>query len=78
MYIPIPHFHALTLEVIIGIHVLLLIFDKFPFFLTAFSILAHIIYSTNLRKFPFISLTSPSFIASCGTPSPLLPPSAPL
>ena len=57
-------------QVIIGIHVLLLIFDKFPFLLTAFSILAHVIYSTNLRKFPFISLTSPSFIASCGTPPP--------
>jgi len=52
---------------VIGVHVLLLIFDKFPFFLTAFSILAHIIYSTNLRKFPFISLSSPSFIVSCST-----------
>lgn len=57
----------------IGVHFLLLIFDKFPFFLTAFSILAHLIYSTNLRKFPFISLSSPSFIASCSKP-PQQPP----
>ena len=51
----------------------LLVFDRFPFFLTAFSIFAHIIYSTNLRRFPFISLTSPSFIASCGTSLPANP-----
>jgi Transmembrane adaptor Erv26 len=55
-------------QFVISVHVLLLVIDKFPVFLTAFSILAHVIYSTNLRKFPFISLSSRSFIASCSNP----------
>jgi hypothetical protein len=63
MYVP---SYITNFQAIIGIHVFLLIFDRFPFFITAFSIFAHIVYSTNLRKFPFISLTSSSFIASCG------------
>lgn len=60
-----PSLILTVLQVVIGIHVLLLIFDRFPFFITAFSIFAHIVYSTNLRKFPFISLTSLQFVASC-------------
>lgn len=50
---------------VLGLHILILIFDKQPFFLTLFSCFAHVIYSQNLRSFPFIQLSSPVFISSC-------------
>lgn len=50
---------------IIAVHFLLLIFDGFPFKITLFSITANVVYLQNLKRFPFISLTSGSFIASC-------------
>lgn len=52
--------------IIIGIHILLLIFDEFPWKTTIFSILVNVIYLQNLKRFPFIQLTSGTFIASCG------------
>ncbi|KAI9495695.1 transmembrane adaptor Erv26 [Zychaea mexicana] len=51
---------------VVGIHVLLWIVDRLPFLLLAFSILCHGVYTMNLKTFPFISLTSVPFIASCG------------
>ncbi|CDO57049.1 hypothetical protein DV451_000447 [Geotrichum candidum] len=50
---------------IIAIHVLLLVFDGFPFKITVFSILVNFIYLQNLKRFPFISLSSGIFITSC-------------
>ncbi len=50
---------------VLGTHLLLIIFDRQPFFLTAFSAGAHYVYSLNLRQFPFIRLSSPIFITSC-------------
>lgn len=50
---------------IITVHVLLFVFDGFPFKTTVFSIIANIIYLQNLKRFPFISLSSGIFIASC-------------
>lgn len=50
---------------IIGVHVLLLIIDRFPFKLTIFSIIAHVVYLQNLNRFPFINLASGTFISSC-------------
>uniref|UniRef100_A0A060THA3 ARAD1D28908p n=1 Tax=Blastobotrys adeninivorans TaxID=409370 RepID=A0A060THA3_BLAAD len=50
---------------IIGVHVLLWIIDGFPFWLTAFSIAAHVVYLQNLDRFPFIKLSSGMFIAGC-------------
>ncbi|ANB11194.1 Svp26p [Sugiyamaella lignohabitans] len=50
---------------IIGIHVLLLIFDGFPWLLTVGSIATHILYLQNLKRFPFIQLYSGIFISSC-------------
>lgn len=50
---------------IIGLHVLLLVIDRFPFVTTALSIGAHVLYLQNLNKFPYIELSSPIFIASC-------------
>jgi hypothetical protein len=54
-----------TIFAIIFVHVLLLLIDKFPFKLTIFSIAAHVIYLQNLKQFPFISLSSGTFIATC-------------
>ncbi|KAK9449241.1 transmembrane adaptor Erv26 [Limtongia smithiae] len=50
---------------IIGVHVLLLLFDHFPFWLTVFSIATQVVYYQNLKQFPFIQLSSGTFIASC-------------
>ena len=51
---------------IVGLHVLLLVVDRQPFLCVASGIAAHAAYFTLLKKFPFISLTSPEFLASCG------------
>lgn len=50
---------------IILIYILLLIFDRFPFFLTLFSIFSYVVYLQNLKNFPFIKLSDPVLIASC-------------
>lgn len=50
---------------IIVVHVLLLVFDGFPLKITLFSIGVNLIYLQNLKRFPFISLTSGIFITSC-------------
>ncbi|KAK9470513.1 transmembrane adaptor Erv26 [Dipodascopsis tothii] len=47
------------------VHVLLLVFDRFPFWLTVFSLVSQGVYYQNLRQFPFIQLSSSTFIASC-------------
>lgn len=51
---------------IVVIHILLLLFDHFPFWLTVFSIATQFVYYQNLKQFPFIQLSSSTFIASCG------------
>ncbi|KAK9468653.1 transmembrane adaptor Erv26 [Lipomyces arxii] len=50
---------------IIAVYVLLLLFDHFPFWLTIFSIVTQIVYLQNMKQFPFIQLSSSTFIASC-------------
>ncbi|EAW11128.1 uncharacterized protein ACLA_088170 [Aspergillus clavatus NRRL 1] len=50
---------------IIVIQVLLYLFDGFPFFLSIFSIGSHIVYSSNLRRFPIVKLSDPLFLLSC-------------
>ncbi|KAI8367753.1 transmembrane adaptor Erv26-domain-containing protein [Blakeslea trispora] len=50
---------------VIVLHVLLWIFDRLPFFSLAFSAGCHLVYSLNLRTFPFIRLSSLPFISSC-------------
>ncbi|KAH3682261.1 hypothetical protein WICPIJ_006771 [Wickerhamomyces pijperi] len=54
-----------SIYAIICIYILLLIFDGFPILLTLFSIATYVIYLQNLKKFPYIDLKSPIFIASC-------------
>jgi hypothetical protein len=50
---------------IIVVHVLLLLFDGFPFWLTVFSISAQVLYLQTLKKFPFIQVTDGQFLGSC-------------
>ncbi|EXX52912.1 uncharacterized protein OCT59_001877 [Rhizophagus irregularis] len=50
---------------VVVIHVLLWLFDSFPFWRILFSIMCHGVYTMNLETFPFINLTSLPFIASC-------------
>ncbi|KAJ5647562.1 hypothetical protein N7520_007239 [Penicillium odoratum] len=50
---------------IIIIQVLLVIFDRFPVWLSLLSILSHLVYASNLRRFPIVKLSDPLFILSC-------------
>jgi hypothetical protein len=51
---------------VIGVQTLLLLVDGFPIGLSALSIVSHVIYSQNLRRFPIVKLTDPLFLLSCG------------
>ena len=50
---------------IIGIQALLLVIDRFPFSLCLLSIVSHLVYASNLRRFPIVKLSDPLFILSC-------------
>ncbi|KAF2832074.1 DUF396-domain-containing protein [Ophiobolus disseminans] len=50
---------------VVGLQVLLLLVDGFPIGLSALSIVSHVIYAQNLRKFPIVKLTDPLFLLSC-------------
>ncbi|ETW83722.1 hypothetical protein HETIRDRAFT_243473, partial [Heterobasidion irregulare TC 32-1] len=51
---------------IIALHVLLYWTDSLPLPKVLFSVLCHVVYLQNFsRTWPLISLTSPSFVASC-------------
>jgi len=48
------------------LHVILYFTDSLPLLPTAFSIFSHLIYLQNFStSWPYISLTSPKFLASC-------------
>lgn len=64
---PTKRFLKKSIYGVIVILVLLLLFDKFPVKLTLLAIVSHLIYLQNLKKFPFISLSSPSFLLSCAS-----------
>jgi len=52
--------------VIIAVHVLLYLLDDLPLWRIAFSIVCHVVYLQNFsHTWPFISLSSIAFIASC-------------
>ncbi|KAF2198029.1 DUF396-domain-containing protein, partial [Delitschia confertaspora ATCC 74209] len=51
---------------IIGLQLLLILVDRFPFGLSLLSVLSHIIYAQNLRRFPIVKLSDPLFLLSCG------------
>ncbi|OJJ47428.1 hypothetical protein ASPZODRAFT_165586 [Penicilliopsis zonata CBS 506.65] len=50
---------------IIVLQVLLCAFDRFPLFLSVLSIVSHLVYASNLRRFPLVKLSDPLFILSC-------------
>ncbi|GAD98501.1 hypothetical protein NFIA_052020 [Paecilomyces variotii No. 5] len=50
---------------IIIVQTLLWLFDGFPFFLSLVSIASHLVYASNLRRFPIVKLSDPLFILSC-------------
>lgn len=52
--------------VVISVQLLLWLVDKFPLTLSALSVLSHVVYAQNLRRFPIVKLSDPLFILSCG------------
>ncbi|PGH18735.1 hypothetical protein AJ79_00148 [Helicocarpus griseus UAMH5409] len=50
---------------IIALHLLLAVVDRLPISLCSLSIVSHLIYAANLRRFPIVKLTDPVFITSC-------------
>ena len=51
---------------IMGIQALLWLVDSFPFWASLLGIFCHVVYLGNMRKFPFVKLSDPLFILSCG------------
>jgi hypothetical protein len=59
---------------IVVVQALLWLVDGFPFTLTVMGIVSHIVYLGNMRRFPYVQLTDPLFLCSCGKlPQPLSP-----
>jgi hypothetical protein len=54
---------------IIFIQTLLWLVDGFPFWASMLGIVSHVIYLGNMRRFPFVRLSDPLFLTSCGTSS---------
>ncbi|KAK7734400.1 erv26 superfamily protein [Botryosphaeria dothidea] len=50
---------------VVALQLLLWLVDSFPLSLSILSILSHIVYAQNLRRFPIVKLTDPLFILSC-------------
>ncbi|KAI1172544.1 transmembrane adaptor Erv26 [Nemania sp. FL0916] len=50
---------------IVGLQLVLWVIDGLPFFLTLLGVVSHVIYLGNMRRFPFVKLTDPLFMASC-------------
>ncbi|KAF2033788.1 DUF396-domain-containing protein [Setomelanomma holmii] len=50
---------------VVALQVLLLLVDGFPLGLSALSVVSHIVYAQNLRRFPIVKLTDPLFLLSC-------------
>lgn len=44
---------------------LLWLIDGFPFWLCLLGVASHIVYASNLRRFPYVRLTDPLFLLSC-------------
>ncbi|AEO70657.1 uncharacterized protein THITE_2122305 [Thermothielavioides terrestris NRRL 8126] len=50
---------------IMALQLLLCVVDRFPFLPTLLGIFSHFVYLGNMRRFPFVKLTDPLFLASC-------------
>lgn len=62
---PTRRFLNRAIYVIITTLVLLCVTDRFPLKLVALSVVSHLVYRANLKRFPVISLASPTFVVSC-------------
>lgn len=62
---PTRRFLYRAIYTIIGIYVLLVVFDGFPIVLSAFSIFTYVVYLQNMKQFPYISLSNPTLMLSC-------------
>lgn len=50
---------------IITAQILLFLIDRLPFSLSLLTIFSHIVYASNLRRFPIVKLSDPLFVLSC-------------
>ncbi|KAI9809903.1 MAG: hypothetical protein M1825_000336 [Sarcosagium campestre] len=50
---------------VIGAHVVLVLIDGFPKRWALLSVISHLVYQANLRRFPLVKLTDTVFILSC-------------
>ncbi|KAJ5224147.1 hypothetical protein N7468_008689 [Penicillium chermesinum] len=50
---------------IIAIQLFLVVVDGFPVLLSLLSIVSHLVYASNLRRFPIVKLSDPLFLLSC-------------
>ncbi|KAF2749302.1 DUF396-domain-containing protein [Sporormia fimetaria CBS 119925] len=50
---------------VVALQVLLLLVDGFPWQLSVLSVVSHMVYGLNLRRFPVVKLSDPTFIVSC-------------
>ncbi len=55
-----------SIIVVAAIHVLLLVFDGFPWLATFFGLAMHLVYFQFLKDFPYVNFSSPLFIGACG------------
>lgn len=62
---PTRRFLNRAIYVIIATLVLLCITDRLSWKLVTLSVVSHLVYKQNLKRFPVIQLTSPTFLASC-------------
>ncbi|TRX96708.1 hypothetical protein FHL15_002374 [Xylaria flabelliformis] len=51
---------------IVGLQLVLWVVDGLPLLLTLLGVVSHVVYLGNMRRFPFVRLTDPLFLASCG------------
>ncbi|KAI1266023.1 transmembrane adaptor Erv26 [Xylariaceae sp. FL1019] len=54
---------------IIGLQFVLWLVDSLPLPLSLMGIVSHVVYLGNMRRFPFVRLTDPLFLVSCGKPT---------
>jgi hypothetical protein len=56
-------------KAVVCLHVLLLILEDLPWWGVLFGLASHLLYFQMLANYPFLELTDPVFIGSCGMPS---------
>ncbi|CAK7237872.1 erv26 super protein [Sporothrix bragantina] len=59
-------FLSRLIQGIIGLQIVLLLIDRFPLWPTLLGVFAHVVYLGNMRRFPYVQLSDPLFLLSCG------------